>query len=80
MQNPIKLGMEIEKYIEKVIKGSKYKINVVWRALDTESLCILSGKNVWSIDVNIALINNDGNLIDAMYLCCILSLQHFRRP
>ncbi|CAD8200937.1 unnamed protein product [Paramecium pentaurelia] len=72
MHNPIKLGMEIEKYIEKVIKGSK--------ALDTESLCILSGKNVWSIDVNVALINNDGNLLDAMYLCCIFSLQHFRRP
>jgi exosome complex RNA-binding protein Rrp42 (RNase PH superfamily) len=64
--------MEIEKYIEKVIKGSK--------ALDTESLCILSGKNVWAIDVNVVLINHDGNLTDAMHLCSLLSLLHFRRP
>ncbi|KAM3130549.1 hypothetical protein pb186bvf_017358 [Paramecium bursaria] len=70
--NPQKQSMEIEKFIDRVIKGSK--------ALDTESLCIKSGKSVWSIDVQVILINNDGNLIDTCYLCSLLSLLHFRKP
>ena len=51
-----------------------------YRALDVESLCILSGKCVWSIEVNLTLINNDGNLIDAFYLAAITSLLNYKKP
>ncbi|CAD8170260.1 unnamed protein product [Paramecium octaurelia] len=67
MHNPIKLGMKIEK--------SNQRIQV--SNLQNEELLILnlyvflSEKNVWSIDVIVALINNDGNLLDAIYLCFI---------
>lgn len=30
--------------------------------------------------MNTVVVNDDGNLIDAAYLCTILSLLHFRRP
>jgi exosome complex component RRP45 len=51
-----------------------------YRALDVESLCVLSGKCVWSIQIDLTLVNNDGNLIDAFYLSAILSLLHFKKP
>lgn len=35
---------------------------------------------MWSIEVNAVVINNDGNLIDAVYLSVLLSLLHFRKP
>jgi len=35
---------------------------------------------VWSISVNITLLNNDGNLIDTCYLAAIISLLHFKKP
>ena len=30
--------------------------------------------------MNITLLNNDGNLIDACYLAAIISLLHFKKP
>ncbi len=38
--------------------------------LDTESLCILSGKKVWSISLYCTVLNNNGNIIDT----CIISI------
>eukprot|EP01016_Furgasonia_blochmanni_P042452 TRINITY_DN5640_c0_g1_i14.p1 TRINITY_DN5640_c0_g1~~TRINITY_DN5640_c0_g1_i14.p1 ORF type:complete len:506 (-),score=90.52 TRINITY_DN5640_c0_g1_i14:1208-2686(-) len=67
-----KYATEINKLLERIIKGSK--------ALDVESLCILTLKYVWAIDVDIQLMNNDGNLIDAIYLAAIMALLHFRKP
>ena len=52
----------------------------MFRALDVESLSILTNKCVWSITVELTLVNNDGNLIDAFYLAAIISLLHFRKP
>jgi len=58
--------------LERIIKESK--------ALDVESLCLISGKRVWSINVDVCVVNNDGNLIDASYISVITSLLHFRKP
>ncbi|KAL4464465.1 hypothetical protein ABPG72_021158 [Tetrahymena utriculariae] len=67
-----KYSNEIQKLLEKIIKGSK--------AIDMESLCIVSNKRVWSINVDSSVVSNGGNLIDAIYVSVIISLLHFRKP
>jgi exosome complex component RRP45 len=62
----------IARIIDRTLRGSC--------AVDTEALCILSGKCVWSIRVDITVLNNDGNLIDSCYLAALLALLNFRRP
>jgi len=67
-----KYSNEISKLLENIIKGSK--------ALDVESLSVLTGKCAWSILVELTLVNNDGNLIDTFYLAAIVALLHFKKP
>ena len=50
------------------------------KAIDLNSFSILVGKYVWQIEVEISLINNAGNLIDACYLATILSLMNYKLP
>uniref|UniRef100_A0A7N0RI82 Protein ECERIFERUM 7 n=2 Tax=Kalanchoe fedtschenkoi TaxID=63787 RepID=A0A7N0RI82_KALFE len=50
------------------------------RAIDTESLCILSGKLVWSIRVDLHILDNGGNLVDAANIAALAALLTFRRP
>lgn len=35
------------------------------RAIDTEALCIVAGEKVWSIRVDIHVLDHGGNLTDA---------------
>ena len=39
--------------------------------LDKESLCILSGRKVWRLRVNVHLLAHDGNVEDAMFLAVV---------
>jgi len=57
--------------IERLIKGS--------RAVDAEALCIVGGKKVWSIRVDVRALDDDGNLADACVLAALCSLLHFRK-
>jgi exosome complex RNA-binding protein Rrp42 (RNase PH superfamily) len=41
---------------------------------------VITGKAVWSISIDVTLINNGGNLIDACYLASLLGLLNFRKP
>jgi exosome complex component RRP45 len=66
------ISQEIERILEKSIKKS--------RALNTESLCILSGKYCWNVSVNINILAHHGNLIDLCTQGCILALMHARIP
>lgn len=50
------------------------------RCLDLESLCIISGEKVWHIQVDITVLNHEGNLIEVASIAALASLQHFRRP
>ncbi|CAL5183730.1 unnamed protein product [Lathyrus oleraceus] len=50
------------------------------RAIDTESLCILSSKLVWAIRIDIHILDNAGNLVDAANIAALASLMTFRRP
>jgi exosome complex component RRP45 len=49
------------------------------RALDTESLCVIPGKKVWSIRVDVKILNDDGNVHDACVWAALAALQHYRR-
>jgi exosome complex component RRP45 len=62
----------LNRMLEKVLRGS--------RALDTEGLCIVAGKMVWSIRVDVHVLDMDGNLTDAASIAAITALLHFRRP
>lgn len=50
------------------------------RAVDTESLCVLAGKLAWSIRVDIHILDNGGNLVDAANIAALAALMTFRRP
>eukprot|EP00158_Paraphelidium_tribonemae_P001469 Partr_v1_DN24430_c1_g1_i1_m66589 putative Exosome complex len=50
------------------------------RAVDTEGLCILAGKLIWSLTVTVSILADDGNLMDAVSIAAVASLLHFRRP
>ncbi|KAG6789420.1 hypothetical protein POTOM_005518 [Populus tomentosa] len=58
------------------------------RAVDTESLCVLSGKLVWAIRIDLHILDNGGyliypanrNLIDAANIAALAALLTFRRP
>jgi exosome complex RNA-binding protein Rrp42 (RNase PH superfamily) len=62
--------VEITRFLEKLLKSS--------RAIDTESLCIMNGKIVWSINITISIIDYDGNIIDPISLAILLSLQNIK--
>ncbi|EXB93334.1 Exosome complex component rrp45 [Morus notabilis] len=50
------------------------------RAVDTESLCVLSGKSVWAIRIDLHILDNGGNLVDAANVAALAALLTFRRP
>lgn len=50
------------------------------RAVDMESLCVVAGKSVWSIRVDLHILDNGGNLIDAANIAALAALLTFRRP
>ena len=66
------MKIEIQNFIEKVLRSS--------RATDKEGLCIIQGKLVWSITVNLHLLNDDGNTFDAFFLAAVLALKNTRLP
>ena len=49
-------------------------------ALDTESLCIIAGRQCWSLRADVHVLNFDGGLVDASCLAVIAALRHFRKP
>lgn len=49
-------------------------------ALDTESLCVLSGIAVWKLHVTITVLDDDGNIVDASLLSALAALRHLRLP
>lgn len=50
------------------------------RMVDTESLCIVPGEHVWSVRVDIHILNHGGNLIDAILAATLCALTDYRRP
>lgn len=64
--------MHAGRVIERAIKQS--------RAVDTEALCIVPGEKVWSLRVDIRILDDEGNVVDCACVAAMASLHHFRRP
>jgi len=64
-------GVEVNRLIERCLKESQ--------PIDVESLCIVAGEKVWSVRVDILLMNDDGNVLDCCCIAAIAALSHFRR-
>eukprot|EP00092_Neocalanus_flemingeri_P000126 GFUD01000130.1.p1 GENE.GFUD01000130.1~~GFUD01000130.1.p1 ORF type:complete len:409 (+),score=144.72 GFUD01000130.1:43-1269(+) len=65
-------GVEINRTIERCLKES--------RCLDLESLCIISEEKVWTVRLDLHILNHCGNLTDACSVAGLAALSHFRRP
>ena len=68
---PLAYNVSLSNFAERVLRGSK--------AIDVESLCILGGKSVWSIRVDIQVLCDDGGLYDACSLAAICGIVNFKR-
>ncbi|CAF0870801.1 unnamed protein product [Adineta ricciae] len=48
--------------------------------VDLESLCINAGELVWSIKIDLTVLNNCGNILDCANIATLCSLYHYRLP
>lgn len=64
--------MLVSRQLEKGIRRSG--------AIDTESLCIISGEKCFSVRVDVHFMDHDGNFVQAAGIAVIAALLHFRRP
>ncbi|KAI8622153.1 ribosomal protein S5 domain 2-type protein [Chytriomyces sp. MP71] len=62
----------ISRMLEKAVRRS--------RAIDTEGLCIVAGEKVWSVRIDIHVLDHEGNILDCACIAAISALLHFRRP
>ncbi|KAL2124416.1 hypothetical protein VTJ04DRAFT_781 [Mycothermus thermophilus] len=69
---PTETEILLSRLLEKTIRRSG--------ALDTESLCLVAGKQCWSVRVDVHVLSHDGNLTDAACVAVVAALRHFRRP
>ncbi|KAJ6777656.1 EXOSOME COMPLEX COMPONENT RRP45A-LIKE [Salix koriyanagi] len=69
--HPGESAVELGRIVDRGLRDS--------RAVDTESLCVLSGKLVWAIRIDLHIVDNGGNLIDAANIAALAALLTFRR-
>lgn len=67
-----KLSVEISKLLETIVIGSN--------ALDPESLCIVTGKYVWKLIIDVVVVNDDGNVIDCVLNGVVIGLMDMKKP
>ncbi|XP_059615451.1 uncharacterized protein LOC132261002 [Phlebotomus argentipes] len=64
--------IQINRILERAFKDS--------RCVDLESLCLVAEEKVWSVRVDVNVLNHDGNIIDCASVAVLAALAHFRRP
>ena len=69
---PDEKSIELARVVDRGIRESK--------TIDTEKLCIESGKQVFVVFVDIYVLNYDGNLIDASALAAMAALMNTKMP
>ncbi|KAL8487397.1 hypothetical protein ACS0TY_023902 [Phlomoides rotata] len=69
---PGEFAVELGRIVDRGLRES--------RAVDTESLCVVAGKWVWSIRIDLHIVDNGGNLVDAANIAALAALLTFRRP
>jgi exosome complex component RRP42 len=65
-------AIELARVVDRGIRESK--------CIDLESLCIEEGKEVWMVNVDIYVLDHDGNLIDASAIGAIVALLNTKVP
>ena len=65
-------AIELARVVDRAIRESK--------AIDFKKLCIEAGEKVWSVFVDIDILDNDGNLIDAAGLAAVTALLNTKIP
>ncbi|MFO7794006.1 MAG: RNA-binding protein [Candidatus Nanohaloarchaea archaeon] len=63
---PQEIGVELARVVDRGIRESE--------AIDLESLCIEEGEKVYATFIDVHILNNDGNLLDAAALGAIAAL------
>jgi exosome complex component RRP42 len=69
---PDENSIELARIVDRGIRES--------HAIDTEKLCIESGKKVFVVFVDVYVLNHDGNLIDASALAALAALLNTKMP
>jgi exosome complex component RRP42 len=69
---PDAVSIEVARVIDRGIRESK--------SLDNQRLCIKSGEKVWTINVDICPLNDDGNLIDVGSMAAVAAIFDARFP
>ncbi|DBB13924.1 TPA: hypothetical protein ACH3X3_000907 [Trebouxia sp. C0006] len=69
---PTENANELARLIERGLRETK--------AVDLEALCVLAGRKVWSLRVDVHILDHNGNLADAASLSALAALLAFRRP
>ncbi|XP_010536100.1 PREDICTED: exosome complex component RRP45A-like isoform X2 [Tarenaya hassleriana] len=69
---PSESAVELGRIIDRGLRES--------RAVDTESLCVLAGKLAWAVRIDLHILDNGGNLVDAANIAALAALLTFRRP
>ncbi|OAF64502.1 hypothetical protein A3Q56_07790 [Intoshia linei] len=63
-------------YLQNVLNSTFISSNCI----DVESLCLVVGKRVWQLDIEIVVLNYDGNVVDASVLAVLTSLITYKLP
>ncbi|XP_063530630.1 exosome complex component RRP45 [Cydia strobilella] len=66
------LSVYLNRLLEKCYKDSK--------CIDLETLCIVAEEKVWSLRIDIKVLNHAGNLIECASISALTALAHFKRP
>ncbi len=69
---PDENSIELARVVDRGIRES--------HAVDTEKLCIESGKKVFVVFVDVYVLNHDGNLIDASAIAAMAALMNTKMP
>jgi exosome complex component RRP42 len=65
-------SIEVARVVDRAIRESK--------SIDVEKLCLKKGEKVWNVFVDIDVLNNDGNLIDASGIAAVVALINTKVP
>ena len=69
---PSEAAIELMRLLERALRKSQ--------AIDTESLCVVAAKHVWSVRCDVTVLDHGGNLTDAALLAALAALKHLRLP
>ncbi|MFT4326621.1 MAG: exosome complex protein Rrp42, partial [Candidatus Woesearchaeota archaeon] len=65
-------SIELARVTDRGIRESK--------SLDAKSLCLVKGEQVWMVNVDVTVMNDDGNLFDACGLAAIAAIKDAKFP